>query len=239
MIQRNPKADVPKRETLALVARLLEEALETPAQPWRFVCKRISETTQMSVTLVDSEGHEPHGNTRIRSAMYDEGYFVRISAIGPNDDWTEKLTLADIRELASSSAKSGMDEHRTRSHTRQTAPVSPVFNEAYLIREFDRRERERGPIFAGFIVNDLLPRLGFDTADAKRILRAMEAQDIVRMERKPNPKDPDRSTTFVRLNRDHPHVARVLEGAKGSARKFPVCSIEGEPLSETIIRERM
>jgi hypothetical protein len=117
--------------------------------------------------------------------------------------------------------------------------VPPIFNEAYLIREFDRRERERGPIFAGFIVNDLLPRMGFDTADAKRILRAMEAQNMVHTERKPNPSDPARSTTFVTLNREHPHVGRVLKGAAGIERKFPICSIEGEPLSETIVRERL
>jgi len=122
---------------------------------------------------------------------------------------------------------------------RKEYSVTPVYNETYLIREFDRRERERGPIFAGFIVNDLLPRLGFDSSEAKRILRAMEAQNMVRTERKPNPKDPDRSTTYVSLNREHPHVARVLKGAAGVERTFPIGTIKGELLSERIIRERL
>ena len=124
----------------------------------------------------------------------------------------------------------------TRTHN---GPVPPVYNEAFLIREFDRRERDRGPIYAGFIVNDLLPRMGFDASDGKRILRAMEAQDMVRTEQKPNPKDPQRTTSFVTLNREHPHVARVLCGAAAIQRSFPIGTIEGEPLSQTIIRERM
>lgn len=117
-------------------------------------------------------------------------------------------------------------------------PVAPIYNEAVLIHEFDRRERERGPIFAGFIVKDLLPRMGFDTTDAKRILRAMEAQDKVRSERKANPEKPERTTTFITLNREHPDVARILTGAKRVDRKFPIGTIDGEPLSERIIRER-
>jgi len=81
--------------------------------------------------------------------------------------------------------------------------------------------------------------MGFNASDAKRILRAMEAQNMVRTEQKTNPKQPERTTTFVMLNREHPHVARVLKGVAGIERKFPICSIEGEPLSETIIRERL
>ena len=113
----------------------------------------------------------------------------------------------------------------------------PIYNEALLVREFEKRERERGPIFAGFIVNDLLPRMGFDAADAKRILRAMEAQNMVRTEQKANPNQPGRTTTYVSLNRAHPHVARVLGGA-ATNRTFPIARIDGEPLSERIIRDR-
>jgi len=126
------------------------------------------------------------------------------------------------------------------AHMKPPGPtLPPIYNEAYLIQEFDRRERERGPIFAGFIVNDLLPRMGFNTSDAKKILRAMEAQNMVRTEHKPNPKQPDRTTTFVTLNRQHPHVARVLQGASAIHRKFPIGTVIGEALSETIIRERL
>lgn len=114
----------------------------------------------------------------------------------------------------------------------------PEYSNPRLIREFDRRERERGPIYAGFIVKDLLPRMGFDPTEAKRILRAMEAHDIVRTERKRNPKNPERDTTFVTLNREHPQVVRVLTGSNAVQRTFPIASIEGEPLSEMIIRER-
>ncbi len=120
----------------------------------------------------------------------------------------------------------------------QASAALPEYSNPCLIREFDRREQERGPIFAGFIVKDLLPRMGFDPTEAKRILRAMEAHDIVRTERKRNPKNPERDTTFVTLNREHPQVVRVLTGSNAVQRTFPIASIDGEQLSETIIRER-
>lgn len=121
---------------------------------------------------------------------------------------------------------------------REVTATAPVYNEAYLIREFDRRERDRGPIFAGFIVNDLMGSVGFAPPDAKRILRAMEAQDMVRSERKQSPKNPDRMTTFFTLNREHPKVAKVLGRTGERERRFPIGTIKGEPLSEQIIRER-
>ena len=130
---------------------------------------------------------------------------------------------------------------RSRPADRRKSPAAaapPIFNEARLIREFDRRERDRGPIFAGFIVNDLLPRMGFNSADAKRILRAMEAQDMVHTEQKQNPNQPERTTSFVTLNRAHPHVVRILTGVRGDERTFPIGTIDGELLSERIIRER-
>jgi hypothetical protein len=135
-----------------------------------------------------------------------------------------------------STASSASDSSFARAGGVPQSP--PLYNEAMLIREFDRRERERGPIFAGFIVNDLLPRFGFGPSDGKRILRGMEMHDIVRTEKKPNPKNPDRPTTFVLLNRAHPTVRLVLEGSSESGTTYPVATVDGEALSELIIRER-
>jgi hypothetical protein len=113
----------------------------------------------------------------------------------------------------------------------------PEYNEAALIREFDRREKEHGANKAGFIVNDLLPRMGFDNADAKRVLRAMEAQNLVHTERRPNPNNPDRPTSFVTLNRAHPAVKKAL-GNEETGPFFEPVPIRGEPASATLIRER-
>ena len=131
---------------------------------------------------------------------------------------------------------SPIDQSDDRSRTRSPSGP-PIYNEACLIREFDRCEQERGPIYAGFIVNTLLPGMGFESSKSKQILKAMEAQSMVRTESKPNPKNPERSTTFVTLNRQHPTVRQVL-GENESSKAFDPVPIRGEPLSETIKRER-
>jgi hypothetical protein len=138
------------------------------------------------------------------------------------------------RTVAEPRAQRAPDPHFRPSGT----PSAPAYNEAALIRELERREREHGPNHAGFIVNELLVRFGFEVPEAKRILRGMEMRTIVRTEHKPTPKDPSRMATFVVLNREHPHVRRVLEGAAEITRAFPVATNTGEALSELICRER-
>ncbi len=196
-----------------------------PMRPggWRF-------EFQLGVWSLPEEGLEEKADSTSPSAP----------AVSRTGNGKNKQVSSPLAAIVSGGTRSNdpQGESSLGSNRSKSFPF-PQVNEAWLVRELDRRERERGPIFAGFIVNDLLPRRGFEPADAKRILSAMEAQNMVHTERKPSPNDPARSTTFVTLNREHPHVAQVLKGAAGIERTFPIGTIKGELLSERIIRERL
>jgi len=54
----------------------------------------------------------------------------------------------------------------------------------------------------------------------------------------PNPKSPSYPVTAIRLNRQHPQVAAVLGEQDSAALGFQPVDIRGEPLSETVLRDR-
>lgn len=251
-----------------VVRLLRKEARQHGAEHWVAAVSRIRQQTDVHVGLSETPHGNMHLSTALQkySVVVSDSTLKRWRFQFQLRDWTlpdhaparpetmrppdpESVAPQPDTVVASQSGVPGGNPKETGHESiekadpagrprREVTATAPVYNEAYLIREFDRRERDRGPIFAGFIVNDLMGRVGFAPPDAKRILRAMEAQDMVRSERKQNPKNSDRMTTFFTLNREHPKVAEVLGRTGERERRFPIGTIKGEPLSEQIIRER-
>ncbi len=105
-----------------------------------------------------------------------------------------------------------------------------------FIREFARLEQRHEFMWAGYIVRELLPRVGFPDAEAKVVLDRLRMDGILHMTKVPNPKNPHFPATGARLNRQHPRVIAVLreppaaeasqdaaqpEGAAGAPRGEP------------------
>ena len=127
-------------------------------------------------------------------------------------------------------------EMKSSGEQGSTNPPGTANGREAFIREFDKRERANRFMWAGFVVNELLPQLGFVGAEAKRFLKRLEAEGIVATVKEPNPRNPDFPTTRVLLNREHPVVRQVLSG--GPLERFRPIDIAGGPLSEDIIRDR-
>lgn len=175
-----------------------------------------------------------HGKTLFRKALEMARYVeVRL----PLENWTRAESPQPPPKSFSETVPVALDSSTETPTTTQGSGIalSVTFNEQFFIREFDRRERERGDIWAGFVVNDLLPGLGFSAFESKRILRQLEAQGVVQTSTRPNPANPEHPATFVRLNRDHPRVRAALQNGVSMRARVRVT---GEPVSETIIRER-
>lgn len=79
-----------------------------------------------------------------------------------------------------------------------------------LFEEFVRLEQRNGFMWAGYIVRELLPRLGFAPEEAKHILDRYRSEGVFLVTKVPNPKNPEFPATGVRLNRDHPLVLSLL-----------------------------
>ena len=71
-----------------------------------------------------------------------------------------------------------------------------------------------------------------------QVLREAINDGIVLTSKVPNPKSPAFPVTAIRLNRQHPQVVTVLGEQETPAAGFQPVDIGGEPLSETVLRER-
>jgi len=190
-----------------------------------------------SIQLLDAAGKPIHGRTLFRRALEQAGSVdVRVpmqpaTGNGSSDRDPDRTPTPEPSEGPAQSDPPSQVRVPERPNT-----ANVEFNQTFLIREFFRREQQGKVMVAGFLVNDLLPRLGFTTTQAKQILRQIEAQGIVRTQTVPSTKNPDRMTTLVELNHNHPGVREFLAGEGAEA--FRPIPIRGEPASETLIRDR-
>jgi hypothetical protein len=79
-----------------------------------------------------------------------------------------------------------------------------------FLKEFIRLEDRHDFMWAGYIVRELLPRLGFSPDEAKIVLDHLRAENLVKISKVPNPKNPEFPATGVHLNREHPRVITLL-----------------------------
>ncbi len=75
-----------------------------------------------------------------------------------------------------------------------------------FIRELARLEDRNEFMWAGYIVRDLLPRVGFPAEQTKIVLDHLREAGIVLVEKVPNPKNPTFPATGVRLNNENERV---------------------------------
>jgi hypothetical protein len=87
-----------------------------------------------------------------------------------------------------------------------------------------------------------LPSQGLEWAQAQgerqSILAHAIEQGLIHTSRVANPKSPDHPVTAIRLNRMNTTVQQALNSAYAQHSPFAPVPIRGEPLSDTVIRER-
>ncbi len=111
---------------------------------------------------------------------------------------------------ALSCADTGESRFTAGDAPRTAEEDSPGTRFAQFVRDFDRLERKRGFMWAGYIVRELLPRLGFPPTEAKVVLDRLRSDGILTVSKVENPRNPDFPATAVHLNREHPQVQEAL-----------------------------
>ena len=79
-----------------------------------------------------------------------------------------------------------------------------------FVREFLRLQEKHEFMWAGYVVRELLPRLGFAADEAKLVLDHLRAENLVAITKVPNSRNPGFPATSVQLNPDHPRVRAIL-----------------------------
>ena len=87
-----------------------------------------------------------------------------------------------------------------------------------------------------------LPTRGFEwtksAEDRQAAIADAIGRKLVSTGKVPNPKSPNFPVTTIRVNRTNPAVSELLSGEPTTTRPFRPIAIRGEPLSETILRDR-
>lgn len=107
-----------------------------------------------------------------------------------------------------------------------------------LIGALDTQQRQRGFIWAGYVVKTLLPSMGVDAHEAQVLLERLVQEEIVEIERIPNPNNQNFKTSSVTLRHDNDIVRAVLGQNGGTKKTFQPVPVRGEPASATLVRER-
>jgi hypothetical protein len=109
--------------------------------------------------------------------------------------------------------------HRTTGGAAPVAPaasrfrpevVAPEDRVDWFVREFVRLEQSHEFMWAGYIVKEMLPRIGVNATEARELLDQLQADGIVTVSKIPNPKNPDHPASGVQLNRGNTRVAAIV-----------------------------
>ncbi len=112
-----------------------------------------------------------------------------------------------------------------------------------MLRALDNAEQRPGYGFVSlkWFRDSVLPAVTPSFADPEArqsiLLEGIEKR-LLLTNKVPNPKNPSFPVTAVRINREHPEMAALLGPGRSGDSGFSPVEIRGEPLSETILRER-
>ncbi|HTF90450.1 MAG TPA: hypothetical protein VK843_18685 [Planctomycetota bacterium] len=130
-------------------------------------------------------------------------------------------------------------EYAVRDSTSTSEQVTPQVRS--LILELDAAERVPGKRFIAWkwFVDSYLPgRIWkYSREETQETLQRLVAGGWLQTNKVENPKNPAFPTATLSISREHPEVRRLLE-LGGAAARFMPMEIRGEPLSESIIRDR-
>ena len=105
---------------------------------------------------------------------------------------------------------SQFSEPRSRFRPLEPEAADPEARVDAFIREFARLETRNDFMWAGYVVRELLPRVGFSPDDAKDVLNRLRTDEIINVQRVANPRNPEYPATGVQLNHDNARVRTIL-----------------------------
>ena len=146
----------------------------------------------------------------------------------------QQLNPASVAPMANTSSVQQMNVPRVAddslSHTRE------------LLLALDQAERSTQFVSLKWFRDTFLPQQNLGWADIleerDRVLRAAIDRRWILMSKVPNPKNPQFPVTAIRVNRPLPEVRGILHGGATAKSPFSPVAISGEPMSQTILRER-
>jgi hypothetical protein len=209
--------------------RKLDEALADILQGLGYP---LPQSHQVKAFLLDANGRKKRSDASASSWSPVLGRIeIRFEPVVSEQQ--QKSASTELKAAAKDSAD---------KHLKDVLGVHPA--EAELLKALDRAEARPGWNFVPLkkFRDELLPQEPLremrTEVEQRAVLSSAIEKRLILVSRVHNPKSPQFPVTTIRLNRLMPEVRAVLGQNGSSDLDFHPVEISGEPLSETILRER-
>jgi hypothetical protein len=172
-------------------------------------------------------------NAPARSWLPDSGLvaiYYRPST--PEEDQAIEATTEDVRD---SPAKPEMP-------TKPAQPAGDPVQEILMALAKAEKDPQLGFVSLKWFRDTYLPQQGYPWAaipdERQRVLVNAIDRNWILTSKVANPKNPQFPVTAIKVNRPLPEVHSILEQEPGSRSGFNPIAMRGEPLSQTVLRER-
>ncbi len=216
--------------------------------------KRILQELQYFV----SDNYTPH----VSLLKLSGSKWRRVRSNASADNWSPESGRIEIRfeptppgQKREGGADNGVriesspSSNTPESHIESTRPAAAWVHPAEadllraLVKALDRAESKPGWKFVPLkkfrdevLPSEDIPSIRTDV-ERQNVIRSAIDKRFILVGRVPNPKAPEFPVTTIRVNRLMPQVKAILGGGDADLDFHPI-EIKGEPLSNTIIRER-
>lgn len=211
-----------KDQLQSLLGGLIRTHGKSPLSEIRRILRGVLQVE--GVTFHDQDGRELPGDTPLHKALDKP---CELSVRLP----CAPISLADADDAAAAAQYGPPRESRFREDVLATPAVDPATDPRYtqFLHEFLRLEQHHDFMWAGYIVRELLPRIGFAAEEAKAVLDRLRVEEVIIITKVPNPKNPDFPATGVKLNRDHPRVKALLGKELPAAERADAEEVNAQP----------
>jgi hypothetical protein len=204
----------------------------------------------LRVSLREANGKKKHSNSAADSWSPASGrleIWFEPSRSSQNEVVEEAVGKLDTLAVSGAGMRNSsaqISRPRTFVHPAETDLVKILDREeADLLRALDRAESKPGWTFVPLkkfrdeiLPSEHIPSMSSDV-EQRRVLESAIEKRLILIGRVLNPKAPQFPVTTIRVNRMMPEVKAILGGGEADLDFHPV-EIKGEPLSDTVIRER-
>ncbi|MBU0637848.1 MAG: hypothetical protein KKB50_03215 [Planctomycetes bacterium] len=188
------------------LASVLERSARSQAgSPLRTIERSLCDLLDAeSVSFCNAAGEKlPDGTTLGQALAQPMAIQIRVAY-----DPAERSANASSASAQRSRSRFVSDSSASSSQLRD---LSPAQRRERFIRDLDDLERRHEFMWAGFVVKQMLPHLGLTVDEARQYLDQLQADNVVSINKVPNPKNPEYPATGVSLNRENPQVLDVLK----------------------------
>lgn len=219
----------------------VQSAIETALQHLPKFAAQLPDVLKPLVRLAPPKGSRTQVSLRHRHGRNER----QVKRNAPADSWSPHSGLVSISYNASPKEADSLETQAADTAHPDTLPgvhVEDPVQDLVLALARAERDPQLGFVSLKWFRDTYLQQQSYAWAaapeDRQRVLVEAINRKWILTSKVPNPKNPQYPVTAIRVNRPLADVRKILDREAGFSSLFAPVTITGEPLSETVLRER-